>query len=139
MGKEKPFQDKVKEFIEACGGQCYVHTPAMYDGTFYGETGVADIIGALPGGYFVALEVKASKNSKATVDQRNFLCRFRSLTHLTFIVYPENFEEVQQIILQTIKDVPIRRKIYLKDYQPPAKSEKGNIPAHAIWKHLRGL
>ena len=139
MAKEQSFQEKVKKFIYSCGGECYVHTPAMYDGKAFGEVGVADIVGCLPGGYFVALEVKGSKGSPTKEVQRNFLVKYRKLTHLTFVVYPENFEEVQQIILSTIAGIPIRRTISIRDFKPAITNESHTAPAHRVWQHLREL
>ena len=91
MGKEKIYETKIKKYIRDKGGYC-----VKYHGNAYSENGTPDIL-ACVNGYFLAIEVKAD-NGKASELQLAKIRGIRKAGGLAYVVYPDGWERLKDII-----------------------------------------
>jgi hypothetical protein len=61
----------------------------------FGKKGSSDILGILPGGRFLAIEVKA-KGGRVSPEQRNFLEQVRGLGGVAIIAY--SFKDIDEVL-----------------------------------------
>lgn len=94
MPTEKSFQTKVISHLKTNG--FYVIKTSAIPGV---PVGCPDVI-ALKNGYYVALEIKASKTAKKQPLQQ-FTIDLLARDGLAYFVYPENWPEIQ-VRLETI-------------------------------------
>jgi len=71
----------------------------------YGRSGIPDIVGILPGGRFIAVEVKAEKTYGVTALQQNALNDINNAGGIGLVVRGEGGVETLRTTLQAIKRV----------------------------------
>lgn len=96
-GPEKIFENKIKAFIKFKGGW-YV----KYFANKMTKKGIPDILACI-NGYFLAIEVKASKGKPSELQIYN--CeKIREAGGFAYVVYPSGFEQLKEIICDLKKD-----------------------------------
>lgn len=91
MAEEKRFENKIKAYLKE--HNCY---HVKYFANSYTPVGIPDIL-ACVNGYFVAIEVKASKG-RSTDLQRYNRTKIRESGGISIILYPEQFEDFKLLI-----------------------------------------
>ena len=90
--KEKPFETKIRKFLEACG--CYVF---KVWGGGYQQAGVPDLIICV-NGYFVAVEVKGERGKPSPLQIHN-IDHIKKAGGVGLVLYPKDFDEFKNLIL----------------------------------------
>ena len=91
-GKEKNFENKIKNFLKKEG--CYFF---KFWGTMYTRAGVPDLI-ACVSGWFVGIEVKSDVGKPSPIQLQN-IKEIIEEGGFAVVVRPENFEELKEMIL----------------------------------------
>ena len=91
MAQEKNFENKIKKFIEDCGGW-----QVKFFANQMTKIGIPDIL-ACVNGYFLAVEVKAS-NGKPSELQKYHVAKINESGGYAVILYPEQYEEFKQLV-----------------------------------------
>ena len=92
--KESQIQKTILDFIKRNKILCFKHRNVgiykkatnSYIPLAYGEKGISDIIGCLPDGRFLAIEVKRQGN-KPSIEQADFLKRVNMMGGIGFVAY----------------------------------------------------
>lgn len=79
---ERNFQPKVKAYLESIGFEGFTMTSGALT-----ARGISDLVGTLPGGRSIYVEVKKEGGSPSA-QQKNFLAKMARLGAFTAIVYP---------------------------------------------------
>ena len=86
MTPEGEVQRQIIEYIEASGIYAWRNNTGRRGGVSYGKQGSSDILGILPGGKFLAIEVKGP-NGKASLEQLEFLGNIAKNGGVAFIAW----------------------------------------------------
>lgn len=97
MAQEKNYEQKIKRFLDDEGAWW-----VKFFANSYTRSGVPDLLCCV-NGYFVAVEVKASKG-KPTALQIHNCTEIRVAGGFAFILYPSGFEEFKQFIKKLKSD-----------------------------------
>lgn len=89
---EAKVKDKIKAILKAHGAYY-----AMPIGTGYGNAGVPDFL-CCCNGVFIAIEAKATSKDKPTALQEKNLREIREAGGVTFVIYADNLEELEQCL-----------------------------------------
>lgn len=101
-GPEKRFENKIKAFLDEKG--CYY---IKYFANSFTKSGVPDLI-ACVGGYFVAIEVKASEGKPSEL-QKHHQSLIRKAAGISIILYPEDFEAFKVFVNSLLNHKPQER------------------------------
>lgn len=93
MGKEKTFENRIKDFLKKEG--CYFF---KFWGTMYTRAGVPDLI-ACVNGWFVGIEVKSEIGRASEIQLQN-ISEIHENRGFAVIVHPEEFEQLKEMILE---------------------------------------
>lgn len=91
-GKEKNFENKIKEFLKK--EHCYFF---KFWGTMYTRAGVPDLI-ACVNGHFVGIEVKSDSGKPSEIQLVN-IKEIHDCLGFAVVVHPEGFEQLKEMIL----------------------------------------
>nr|DAZ10087.1 MAG TPA: Nuclease [Caudoviricetes sp.] len=91
MAAEKTFENKVKKYIEGCGGW-----QVKFFANRMTKNGIPDILACI-NGYFVAVEVKA-KNGKPSELQKYHVREINDTGGCAIILYPDQYEKFKQLV-----------------------------------------
>lgn len=91
MGKEKAFENRIKDFLKKEG--CYFF---KFWGTMYTRAGVPDLI-ACVNGYFVGIEVKSDIGKPSLIQLQNMI-EIHQNKGFAVVVHPEEFEQLKDMI-----------------------------------------
>jgi len=89
--KEKPFEKKVRKFLEFEG--CYCRK--IWGGGFQ-QAGVPDLM-ICCNGYFIAVEVKGDRGKPSELQLHN-IEKIKTAGGVGLILYPKDFEDFKQLI-----------------------------------------
>lgn len=93
MGKEKTFENRIKDFLKKEG--CYFF---KFWGTMYTRAGVPDLV-ACVNGWFVGIEVKSEIGRASEIQLQN-IKEIHENKGFAVIVHPEEFEQLKEMILE---------------------------------------
>ena len=101
--KESQIQKAIMDYLKRKKILCFKHrnvgiykqATKSYIPLAYGEKGISDIIGCLPDGRFLAIEVKRPGN-KPSIEQADFLARVNAMGGLGLIAY--SIDDVAAVI-----------------------------------------
>lgn len=107
MAQEKNFENKIKKYLEEQG--CWLIK--YWAGAAYTKTGVPDLL-ICCNGYFVAVEVKASKGKPSELQVYN-INKINKSSGYAVILYPEQFQEFKYLIecLNVKNDITARATV----------------------------
>lgn len=91
MAQEKNFENKIKDYLKENG--CWY---VKYFANRMTKSGIPDIL-ACVNGYFLAIEVKASKGKPTELQKWN-ISQIRKSGGEAIILYPEQFEDFKAMI-----------------------------------------
>lgn len=91
MGKEKTFENRIKDFLKKEG--CYFF---KFWGTMYTRAGVPDLI-ACVNGWFVGIEVKSEIGRASEIQMAN-ISEIHQNKGFAVVVHPEGFEQLKEMI-----------------------------------------
>lgn len=101
MGKEKNFEEKVKEFLKEQG--CWY--VKYWGGGQFTKAGVPDLL-VCCNGYFIGIELKA-ENGRPSKLQLHTLQKIIMSNGFAILLYPKDFEDFQNFITELKEDVPV--------------------------------
>lgn len=99
MAQEKQFENKIKKYLEEQG--CWY---VKYFANSFTKSGIPDILACI-NGYFVAIEVKATKGKPSKLQLYN-RDKIREAGGISIILYPDQFEEFEILIDKLIENIP---------------------------------
>lgn len=100
MAEEKQFENKIRGFLETLPKQWHLK---YWGGGRFATAGIPDIIGCI-NGRFIGIEVKATKGKPSPLQIRNVDLINKAGGYAT-IVYPNQFEELQEDLLKISKGI----------------------------------
>lgn len=92
-GEEKNLENRMKKFIETCGGW-----QVKFHANSFTKTGIPDVLCCVKG-RFVAVEVKASKGRPSPL-QIHQLKQIDNAGGYAILLYPDNYDEFKEFIKQ---------------------------------------
>jgi len=96
VGKEKTFENRIKDFLKKEG--CYFF---KFWGTMYTRAGVPDLI-ACVNGWFVGIEVKSDVGKPSEIQLQN-IKEIHDNSGYAVVVRPDDFDKLKEMI-RAIKD-----------------------------------
>jgi hypothetical protein len=84
MSEENNIQRQILEWLKLNHIEAWRNNTGRRGGVSYGKKGLPDIIGYLPDGRFLGIEVK-SKNGKISKEQNEFIQRAKESSALCFV------------------------------------------------------
>ena len=97
MGREKQFENKIKNYIKS--KNCYC---VKYFGCMYSTSGTPDILACI-NGYFVAIEVKAQDGLPSAL-QLEKIKQIRKSGGFGYVAYPSGWDKLKDIIDGILED-----------------------------------
>lgn len=97
MGPEKKFEVRIKEYLKE--KDCW---HVKYFANQFTKSGIPDIL-ACVGGYFVAIEVKASSGRPSAL-QKHQQSVIRCSGGISIILYPDQFEQFKSYVDDLLND-----------------------------------
>lgn len=91
MAAEKTFENKVKKYIEGCGGW-----QVKFFANRMTKNGIPDVLACI-NGYFVAVEVKA-ENGKPSELQKYHVREINDTGGCAIILYPDQYEKFKKLV-----------------------------------------
>ena len=91
--KEKPFETKIRKFLEAEGCYCF-----KVWGGGYQQAGIPDLLICV-NGYFVAVEVKGDRGKPSELQLYN-IGKINEAGGVGLVLYPKDFEDFKQLIFK---------------------------------------
>lgn len=107
MQSETEIQHDIMEYLVLRGLKVWRQNVGRVGGVNHGRKGMSDIGGVLPGGKYLAVEVK-KQDGKLTIEQRVFLDTVRELGGLA-------------VVARSVADVEIALAQYFAQYRGPGK------------------
>ena len=89
--REKPYEDKIKKFIESVGGWW-----VKFHGNDFTRDGVPDLL-CFINGYFLAIEVKGDGGEPSKL-QLHEITKIDEAGGIALVSYPDDFEELKDLI-----------------------------------------
>lgn len=102
MAAEKLFENKIKKYLEEKG--CWY---VKYFANSFTKSGIPDLLACI-GGYFVAIEVKASAGRPSEL-QKHHQSMIRQAAGISIILYPEDFEDFKAFVDMLLNHKPQAR------------------------------
>lgn len=97
MAEEKTFENKIKRWLSA--HDCYY---VKFFANSFTKVGIPDILASV-NGYFVGIEVKASKGKPSELQLFN-IKKIRESGGFAWVVYPSGWDSLQEILEDLLMD-----------------------------------
>lgn len=110
MAEEKRFEEKIKKFLDEKG--CYY---IKHFANSYTKSGVPDIL-ACVGGWFMGIEVKASKGKPSAL-QIHHLKQIDDAGGYAILLYPDDFDKFKDLVEVLTDGDPANDGVYYDLYK----------------------
>jgi Holliday junction resolvase len=91
MAEEKSLENRMKKFVETCGGW-----QVKFHANMFTKTGIPDVLMCVKG-RFIAVEVKASKGRPSPL-QIHHLKQIDNAGGYAILLYPDDYDEFKEFI-----------------------------------------